>query len=253
MKKRFMAVALGIMALFGSAGSAEANIPWLNSMAQARTRAIAERKPIMAYFYTDWCGWCKKLDADTFQNPQLQQMLRGVVPVKLNAEAEGTTLAQQLNVKGYPHIIFLDTNGNVIDRMAGYLPAEGFALEMNRMLGDRLRPAAYNAAPSRARAGALGVAAPTRGMPSYNVRMKQHIQLQKALANKAPRASGMVIADNSNSTLTMNSDGILIAGDAVKPAKKTVKKTATGAAKKAKANRAAQKPAVQKPMKRSVR
>lgn len=44
-------------------------------------------KKIMVDVYTDWCGWCKRMDQGAFQNPEVQKYIReNFYPVKLNAE-----------------------------------------------------------------------------------------------------------------------------------------------------------------------
>ena len=44
-------------------------------------------KKIFLDIYTDWCGWCKKMDASTFKNPQvIEVMNKYFYPVKLDAE-----------------------------------------------------------------------------------------------------------------------------------------------------------------------
>ena len=41
--------------------------------------------------YTDWCGWCKKMEATTFQNPDLiKYMNNNFYAVRLNAERKDT-------------------------------------------------------------------------------------------------------------------------------------------------------------------
>lgn len=38
-------------------------------------------------FYTSWCGWCKKMDRETFSNPTVAQILNTYyIPVKFDAE-----------------------------------------------------------------------------------------------------------------------------------------------------------------------
>ncbi len=56
-----------------------------------------------------------------------------VVPVKVNAEKEGKELAKKYGVKGYPTILFLDGNGEIMGRIGGYLPPAGFADELNKV------------------------------------------------------------------------------------------------------------------------
>ena len=39
--------------------------------------------------YTDWCGWCKRMDATTFENPAIAKyMSENFYCVKFNAESQ---------------------------------------------------------------------------------------------------------------------------------------------------------------------
>jgi len=56
---------------------------------EAEVLAKKEPKKIMIDVYTDWCGWCKKMDAETFSHPVIADFInKNYYPVKLNAESE---------------------------------------------------------------------------------------------------------------------------------------------------------------------
>ena len=108
-----------------------ATIPWARSFDAAKRSARASKKLILIDFYTDWCTYCKKLDRDVFPNPQVIQAMGAVVPVRLHAEREGQSLAQQFGVSSYPTLLFLDEHGIEAGRISGFLPVGPFVVEVN--------------------------------------------------------------------------------------------------------------------------
>ena len=64
MKKQGL-ITLIFIALATIACAQQPQINWID-LQEALTRSKKDGKPIMIDVYTDWCGWCKKMDATTF-------------------------------------------------------------------------------------------------------------------------------------------------------------------------------------------
>lgn len=98
-------------------------IEWHRDLRRAIEVARAEGKLIVADVYTDWCGWCKKMDTTIYSDPAIVALSRQQVFVKVNAEdgGQGQNFARQMRVKGYPTTIILDGNGSVLNIAQGYI------------------------------------------------------------------------------------------------------------------------------------
>jgi thioredoxin-related protein len=104
-------------------------------------------KKILLDVYTDWCKWCTKLDKEVYTNDKVSKYLtKAYIPVKLNGEGTGkvsyksqtTTemgLAQSFGIRSYPTIIFLDSGGEPINSLGGFVDAERF-LPIITYIGD---------------------------------------------------------------------------------------------------------------------
>ena len=102
---------------------------------------------VLVDVYTDWCGWCKRLDADVYSRSEVRRYLaQHFVTIRLNAESgapasyEGQpfterSLAGRFRVNSYPTTIFLRPNGDHMVNVPGYVPADRFLLLL-RYIGD---------------------------------------------------------------------------------------------------------------------
>jgi thioredoxin-related protein len=89
-------------------------------------------KKILVDVYTDWCKWCKKMDAETYTDKKVKAYLeKNYVLIKLDAEGSEnmsyagqkispSQFAQQMGVDGYPATLFLKGNGDQITLLPGY-------------------------------------------------------------------------------------------------------------------------------------
>lgn len=131
----FFAVIL-LAAIFSSDSSA---ITWMDDLDKAIAEANVDGRPVMVDFYTDWCGWCKKLDKDTYANPEVQELAGSFISVKVNGDRNRSVLGKY-GVRGFPTIVFLDGKGSVIDKVVGYLGPQDMASRMKGVLAKAGQP-----------------------------------------------------------------------------------------------------------------
>jgi thioredoxin-related protein len=70
----------------GGGVSGGSPIIWL-SVEQAAGRLQQEKRPVLIDLYTNWCGWCKQMDKNTYSNRKVKQYLEDkFYTVKVDAE-----------------------------------------------------------------------------------------------------------------------------------------------------------------------
>ncbi len=106
---------------------------WQTKFEDAKTKARADKKMLLVNFTgSDWCGWCIKLKQEVFdQEAFLKEAPQRFVFVELDfprtkelpaeLKAQNDQLAQQFDVAGFPTILVLDAEGQLIAR-TGYRP-----------------------------------------------------------------------------------------------------------------------------------
>ena len=68
--------------------ASQASIEWLD-LETAADRNKEEKKFFFIDIYTDWCGWCKKMDQSTFKDSAVvEYMNQHFYAVKMNAESK---------------------------------------------------------------------------------------------------------------------------------------------------------------------
>lgn len=121
-------------------------VEWL-SFDAGLARASAADRPVLVDVYTDWCGYCRKMDREVYARDDVREILaRLFVTVKLDAESSKpatvsskrlteSAVASRFRVTGYPTTVFLKANGEHLVNVPGYIPAERFLLLL-RYIGD---------------------------------------------------------------------------------------------------------------------
>jgi len=132
--KRFIIVT--IMGFLAIGAGALAEVDWGHDYDAALVTAKKDKKLVMVDLYTDWCGWCKKLDKDTYSDKDVAAKLaRDFVAVKVNPEKspQNAKLSRDFGTTGYPHIVFVDADGKKVSEIDGYLPATQFLERLNKI------------------------------------------------------------------------------------------------------------------------
>ena len=71
---------------------------------EAQRLAKASGRPVVVYFYTDWCHYCRELERELLETPHVKAYLRGLVKVRVNPEAGPAedAVGQRHGVAAYP-------------------------------------------------------------------------------------------------------------------------------------------------------
>jgi thioredoxin-related protein len=116
----------------GGEETTPAKVHWLTFDA-AVEKAQKENKHLIVDIYTNWCGWCKVMDRQTYGNDEVAAYLnQHFALAKVNGESSskltwnGKTLterefARAVRVTGYPATYFMKPNAELLGGVPGYI------------------------------------------------------------------------------------------------------------------------------------
>lgn len=138
--KTWSALTLAVAAAALVACGPAADDFWFHGGLDDATRVAGEKDTLVfVEFYTDWCSWCRRLETETLTDRAVRAELDALVAIRLDAEKGGAEAARRFGVESYPTMVFLDADGDEVDRIVGYLPPEKFVGEVRRITaGDTL-------------------------------------------------------------------------------------------------------------------
>lgn len=108
---------------------ASVDLGWPSDLNKALTEAKARKKYVLADFYTNWCLWCKKLEADTFADPDTATYLKKkFLTVRVNAEGTKAeqAAAEKYKVFTFPCVLVFDNKGKFIGKINKYYGPKEF-------------------------------------------------------------------------------------------------------------------------------
>lgn len=149
--KRIIGAVIAISLCFAAAG--QEKIKWM-TLQQAIEKNKTQPRKIIVDVHTEWCGWCKRMDATTFASPEIAAYINANYwAVKFDAEGNDTVMykgQQYINLPpvtgpdgrlrknthplavkllngrmSYPSLVYLDDSSNVIAPIGGYRDANG--------------------------------------------------------------------------------------------------------------------------------
>ncbi|MBK9936529.1 MAG: DUF255 domain-containing protein [Cytophagaceae bacterium] len=131
--------------LMSNIGFGQTKVNWISIEEAYRRNQITPKKTIVDV-YTDWCGWCKVMDKNTFSNSEVAKYINAnYYAVKLDAEgkkdikiagkvykydesnrANMAAVALLQGQMSYPSLVYLDEKFNMIQPIPGYQDAKAF-------------------------------------------------------------------------------------------------------------------------------
>jgi thioredoxin-related protein len=155
-----LAFITGSLAVANGQIAIEGNVKWY-TIKQALELEKKEPRKIMIDVYTDWCGWCKRMDKETFSHPVIAAYLNShFYPVKFNAESfdsiefagkkyknegQGQRSTHQFAVAllngqlSYPSVAYIDESLKLLGTVPGYLTANQIEPLLNFIVEDKYK------------------------------------------------------------------------------------------------------------------
>jgi uncharacterized protein YyaL (SSP411 family) len=139
---KLLSAIFGLFIITASFKPAEkTSLNWMN-FNEGYTLAKKKNKIMLIDVYTDWCGWCKRMDRDTYEKEEIMAALnKDFVVIKFNPEIpdavykyegkeyNGQQLAGVISnyqLTGYPTTVFIQPKTKKQNVVSGYYDANRF-------------------------------------------------------------------------------------------------------------------------------
>lgn len=135
--QRAIGIAAVIVAVwFAWPRPAESQIDWQPFTVETIEQATTGSRPIVVDFVADWCIPCHEMDATTFVDPDVRAEAARFTMLKADITRENELTLGWVDayaVQGVPTVLFIDSAGNEVERLVGYVGPDEMADAMRRI------------------------------------------------------------------------------------------------------------------------
>lgn len=119
---------------------------WLDDFAVAKSKAQEKDKLILVDFTgSDWCGWCIKLRKEVLDTPEFDEYIKDKFllmevdcPHKKKLDPtiaqQNQKLCQQYNISGFPTVLVMNGEGEVVGGFGGYKKLDGVKASLDKAI-----------------------------------------------------------------------------------------------------------------------
>ncbi len=166
MKRIFVLVLVLVVFYFKAEAQETGKVKW-HTFEEAVSLNKENPRKLFIDVYTDWCGWCKKMDKDTFTDPVIAEILNSqYYAIKFNAESKepvnfaGTTYINEGNKSrsthqlaiallqgqmSYPSAAYMTEDMQLLTAVPGYFTAKNLEPILNFFATDTYKNISYQA------------------------------------------------------------------------------------------------------------
>ncbi len=131
-----------LISSFSCKGNGSDNLPAKSEIIPVKWEKISagfesaetQKKPLLIFFYTEWCIYCKKMNSEVFDDPEISKFMNeNFISIRVNPEKEIETfdimgeklpaakLMAYTGSNGFPTTLFLDNKKKPITTVPGFI------------------------------------------------------------------------------------------------------------------------------------
>lgn len=115
------------------------HVNWSPDVETALRSANSSGRLVLMKFTADWCGYCKKMERETFTRPNVARTVNEqFVPVLVDADKH-QGLVQNLKIKGLPALLVVSPDMVILSRITGYQTEEKLMPKLQAVLAQHSR------------------------------------------------------------------------------------------------------------------
>lgn len=121
-------------------GEATQEIHWIDDLDKALTMAQDQNKVLMIDFMAEWCPPCKKMEATTFNQPEVIKKSTLFIPLRIDVDKQAD-IANKYNCNaskyggiGIPNLLFMTHEEKRVKHIIGYRDSESLIAVMDSVL-----------------------------------------------------------------------------------------------------------------------